>query len=285
MVTPFKRLYDKEAILSHLKAIGARAFVHIKDAEKLDPKSWEGILCGFSEKEAISCQIWNPKTRKVVKSRNVTFIEISPDLIPQVTRLSSLRGLPSVELNNDYASHDDLMWDARDHTAVLDLNVNIPAAHANVESVDGSPEIAQFFRQSTTPRERTCSYHKPRPGVLRLWEPRPGKVRPGEHCRRYYHLIWRWPLSRHPLRHHEEQWRDAPRVQRRAANLCLRTPAQQVCHCTERHATRQSTWRRFSKRIRCTTCGRSPSTSTPKHRISPSGECVTLCRVRLHLDH
>ena len=31
METPFKRLYGKEANLSHLNIIGARAFVHIKD--------------------------------------------------------------------------------------------------------------------------------------------------------------------------------------------------------------------------------------------------------------
>ena len=147
MVTPFKRLYGKDAVLSYFKATGARAFVHIKDTEKLESKSWEGMLCGFSEKEAISCQIWNAKTRKVVKSKNATFIETSPDLIPQVIRLFSLRELPSVKLNNDSASHDDIMWDARDHTTVFDFNVNIPVAHANIESVDGSPEIKQFFRQ------------------------------------------------------------------------------------------------------------------------------------------
>ena len=54
METPFKRLYGKEANLSHLKIISARAFVHIKNAKKLKPKSWEGMLCGFSEDEARS---------------------------------------------------------------------------------------------------------------------------------------------------------------------------------------------------------------------------------------
>ena len=44
METPFKRLYGKEANLSHLKITGTRAFVHIKDAKKLEPKSWEGML-------------------------------------------------------------------------------------------------------------------------------------------------------------------------------------------------------------------------------------------------
>ena len=54
METPFKQLYGKEANLSHLKIIGARAFVHIKGVKKLEPKSWEGMLCGFSEDEALS---------------------------------------------------------------------------------------------------------------------------------------------------------------------------------------------------------------------------------------
>ena len=139
METPFKRLYGKEANLSHLKIIGARAFVHIKDAKKLEPKSWEGMLCGFSEAEALSYRIWNPKTCRVVESRNVAFIETPPHLIPQTTRFSPLRELPPAELVDDYVSTDDLMRDARDYTVVLDFNVNIPAEHANADSVDGGP--------------------------------------------------------------------------------------------------------------------------------------------------
>ena len=75
METPFKRLYGNKANLSHFKIIGARAFVHTKDAKKLEPKSWEGMLCGFSEDEAVSYWVWNSKIRRVVESRNVAFIE------------------------------------------------------------------------------------------------------------------------------------------------------------------------------------------------------------------
>ena len=57
METPLKRLYGKEAKMSYLKIIGARAFVHIKDAKKLEPKSWEGMLCGFSEDEVLSYRV------------------------------------------------------------------------------------------------------------------------------------------------------------------------------------------------------------------------------------
>ena len=57
METPFKRLYGKEANLSYLKITGARAFVHIKDAKHLEPKSWKGMLCGFSKDEALSYRV------------------------------------------------------------------------------------------------------------------------------------------------------------------------------------------------------------------------------------
>ena len=58
METPFKWLHGKEANLSRLKIIGARACVHIKDAKKLEPKSWGGMLCGFSEDDAVSYRVF-----------------------------------------------------------------------------------------------------------------------------------------------------------------------------------------------------------------------------------
>ena len=39
------------------------------------------------------------------------------------------------------------MWDARDNTVVLDFNVNISAKCANVESVNGGPEIEKVLRK------------------------------------------------------------------------------------------------------------------------------------------
>ena len=49
----------------------------------MEPKSREGMLCGFSENEALSYRVWNTKTRRVVESKNVTFIETPSHLIPQ----------------------------------------------------------------------------------------------------------------------------------------------------------------------------------------------------------
>ena len=54
METPYKKLHGKDAVLSHLKIIGARAFVYIKNPNKLGHTSWEGMVCGFSETESNS---------------------------------------------------------------------------------------------------------------------------------------------------------------------------------------------------------------------------------------
>ena len=96
---------------------------------------------------AIDRQLRGPKPRRAVENRNVTFIGTPPRLILQPTRHSPLRELPPAELVDDYASTDDLLRDARDYTAVLDLNVNIPAEHATVDSVDGDPRMEPIFEQ------------------------------------------------------------------------------------------------------------------------------------------
>ena len=93
MKTPCKLLYGKNADLLRLKLIGERAFVHIKDANKLGHTSWEGMVCGFSQNESNSLRIWNPKMRRVVESRSVVFIETPPHLLPPSRRLSPLQDL------------------------------------------------------------------------------------------------------------------------------------------------------------------------------------------------
>ena len=69
-------LYGKDADLSPLIIIMARTFLHIKDANKLGHTSWEGMVCRFSRDESNSFRIWNPKTRRVVESRNFVIIKI-----------------------------------------------------------------------------------------------------------------------------------------------------------------------------------------------------------------
>ena len=90
--TPFKMLRGKEADVSHLRIIGVRTSVHMKDSRKLDASVWEGKVCGFS-KESKSYQVWNPKIRRVVQSRNNTFIETPPYLLHLPFKLFPLQDL------------------------------------------------------------------------------------------------------------------------------------------------------------------------------------------------
>ena len=139
METPYKKLYGKDADLSHLKIIGARAFVRIKTSNKLDHTSWEGTVCGFSETESNSYRIWNRKARRVVESRNVVFIETPPNLLLAAIGLSPQQDLrlPSYDFSDDtlddnYVSHDDMLRDVQNYTSALDFSVDKPARTAEL---------------------------------------------------------------------------------------------------------------------------------------------------------
>ena len=118
METPYKKLYGKDADPSHLKIIGTRAFVYIKTPNKVGHTSWEGVVCGFSETESNFYGIWNPKSSRVVGSRNVVFIETPPNLfltdrrlLPQQDLESPSYGFSDDTLNDNYIAHDDMLRD------------------------------------------------------------------------------------------------------------------------------------------------------------------------------
>ena len=46
METPFKILHDERVDLLHLRVIGTRTFVRIKDSRKFSTVAWEGKVCG-----------------------------------------------------------------------------------------------------------------------------------------------------------------------------------------------------------------------------------------------
>ena len=116
METPFKMLHGEEADLSHVRVIGAKTFVHIKDSRKLDAAAWERKVCGSEERK--SCRVWNPETHRVVESRNVTFIGKPPHLLLPPSNLSPLQ-YDEDTMDSDYISYDDQLWDVRDTTLVF----------------------------------------------------------------------------------------------------------------------------------------------------------------------
>ena len=65
------------------------------------------MVCGFRENESNSVRIRNPKTSRVVESRNVVFIETLPHLLPPSRRLSLLQGLEAPTLDFSLNSLDD----------------------------------------------------------------------------------------------------------------------------------------------------------------------------------
>ena len=126
METPYKKLHEKDADLSHLNIIGAKAFVHIKTPNKLGRTPWEGIACSFSKTESNSYRIWIPKSRRMVENRNVVFIETPPNLLPAARRLSPQQDRESPS----YDFSDDMLRDVRNYTSALGFGVDTPAGMA-----------------------------------------------------------------------------------------------------------------------------------------------------------
>ena len=109
-------------------------------------------MCGYS-KARKSYRVWNPKTHRAVESRNVTFIETPPHLLPTPSKLSPLQDLvpPSWDLDdtlyNDYISYENLLRDVRDYTGVLDFTTDIPANHENASGVLADPQVQGLVEQ------------------------------------------------------------------------------------------------------------------------------------------
>ena len=109
--TPFKRLSGKEVNYSHLNIVGARAFVHIMYA-KLEPKCWERTAVCLHQKKIASLpdlehEDWQgSEKQKRQLRRDLTTSDSTAKMV-----LSS-QEIPSEEMDNDYASSDDLLRNA-----------------------------------------------------------------------------------------------------------------------------------------------------------------------------
>ena len=184
METPFKIFHGEEVELSHLCIIGARTFLRIKGSRNLDAADLEGKVCGYSE-ESKYYRVWNPKTHRVVESRNVSFIETPQHLLPPPSKLSPLQELvsPSWDLDdetvdNHYVLYDDSMRDVTDYTGVFDFTVNIPANHENASGVSAHPQVQELVDQiCDLTRRYLLTPAAPSPEASSPAEPLSGKVR------------------------------------------------------------------------------------------------------------
>ena len=75
--TPHEVWTSKKPSLSHLRAFGCDAYVHIPKEKrgKLDNKSERCIFIRYKD-GLKGYNLWNPETRKVVYNRNVVFREV-----------------------------------------------------------------------------------------------------------------------------------------------------------------------------------------------------------------
>ena len=82
-----------------------------------------------------------------MESRNVTFIETPPNLLPPPSQLYPLQDLVPLSwdldentLDSDYTP-DNLLRDGRDYIGVLDFTANTPANHGNASSVSANLQV------------------------------------------------------------------------------------------------------------------------------------------------
>jgi hypothetical protein len=100
----------KEPSFTHIKVFGCDAYVHVpkENMSKLDKKDEKCILIGYKD-GLKGYKLWNPKTKKVVYSRDVVFREMK-DVVKQEV-------LPSKEepKNIDFDLKDDESDSTKEH--------------------------------------------------------------------------------------------------------------------------------------------------------------------------
>src|SRR5579871_3891619 len=109
--TPYEALYGKKPDVSHLVAIGTKAFVHItkKKTKKMDPRSKEGIMVGYGGEHIY--RVWDPDSTNVWASRDVRFIgeARNPDAKPEVKEkvvYDTIEVLPLPKARKNIANRD-----------------------------------------------------------------------------------------------------------------------------------------------------------------------------------
>ena len=139
--TPYQALHGKDGHLGHLRAIGARSFVHVeRHTKKLEHRAWNGHLVGYSV-DSKSFRVYNSSTRNVLESRNVILIE-TPSVLPEPGLAS---GFDEGEVT--YNDYDDMVRDVRIYTSKPDLS-SPAAADQAVEDLSVR-DLLEKNRQTT----------------------------------------------------------------------------------------------------------------------------------------
>ena len=110
--TPYELWANKVPDVSYFRVFGCKAYVHVPEGkrQKLDPRSKPMTFIGY-ETGSKGYRFWNPDTRTIVLSRDVTFDErsfpakaSSPPSVPP-TRPAVLDGPVIISINPESAQH------------------------------------------------------------------------------------------------------------------------------------------------------------------------------------
>ena len=146
--TPYYRMYGEQASLKHLRVIGSTAYVHIEPHKtKLDPRAWEGKLVGYSP-DSKAYRIYNPRTRKVTTSRNVTFIKTMDAAMPPA-------GTGEDDENDKYYQEENASSSSSDVSTSKSLGGiedDFPRENANNPDDSSSSEEEEDNQRSTRAR-------------------------------------------------------------------------------------------------------------------------------------
>ncbi len=159
MDTPYHRLFGKHSSLSHLRVIGARAFVHVEGAkDKLNERAWEGKLVGY-DSQSRTYRIYKPSTRKVIRSRNVTFIESPSKNMRDDSNLTSKRTNVGAKEKSSFTNVEDgdvFDWPAEPGSTKSYIFNKEVVASSSAENKDRRGEISELM-ESAEHRGETSS--------------------------------------------------------------------------------------------------------------------------------
>ena len=139
-------------------------------------------MCDYSE-ENISNLVLNPKTRRVVENRNVTFIETSSHLLfPAYEALSVARSGAAIVGSRRGHSGQRLHFIRRLtagckrlHLCVVDSTANVPANHKYTSRVSADPQVQGSVDQTRDlTRRDVLTPAVPSPRAASTAEPLPG---------------------------------------------------------------------------------------------------------------
>lgn len=143
----YRILHGMELNMWLLWVISVRGVVRVETyTKKLELKKFQGRLLGYSNSSK-QYGVYNPITRRIMKSSNVVFIETPSPLLPPPLKQSWMQswGHRQVGSNksHNYITDDDFLRNIRDYTSMVEL---FPGASTDRITAGGrleSPQVAE----------------------------------------------------------------------------------------------------------------------------------------------